>query len=108
MAKFRDLERTNYIIQNWMKTRNTIEFLGLWEQLKNQDFKSIEFDAFRNESGSNSFTLTPKKWLAYAEEADLFNVALLNCTAKDWRDTNPDLAQKSLNIRDIASINYQF
>ena len=48
MAKFRDSERTNYIIQNWMRTRNTIEFLGLWEQLKNPNFKGIEFDAFKN------------------------------------------------------------
>ena len=63
MAKFRDSERTNYIIQNWMRTRSAIEFLGLWEQLNNPNFKSIEFDAFRNESGSNSFTLTPKKWI---------------------------------------------
>ena len=199
MAKFRDSERTNYIIQNWMRTRSTIEFLGLWEQLRNPNFKSIEFDAFRNESGSNSFTLTPKRWieatnaigiisksgryggtyahkdiafefaswisptfklyliteyqrlkevetnqynlewnvkriltktnyhihtdaiknfilpdknyekdkewLVYAEEADLLNVALFNCTAKDWRDANPDLAEKLMNIRDIASIN---
>ncbi len=199
MAKFRDSERTNYIIQNWMRTRGTIEFLGLWEQLRNPSFKGIEFDAFKNESGSNSFTLTPKKWiestnaigiisksgryggtyahkdiafefaswisptfklyliteyqrlkevetnqynlewnvkrilsktnyylhtdaiknfilpdnnydkdkkwLIYAEEADLLNVALFNCTAKDWREANPDLAEKSMNIRDIASIN---
>ena len=199
MAKFRDSDRTNYIIQNWMRTRNTIEFLGLWEQLRNPDFKSIEFDAFKNESGSNSFTLTPKKWiestngigiisksgryggtyahkdiafefaswisptfklyliteyqrlkeietnqynlewnvkrilsktnyhihtdavknfilpdknyekdkewLVYAEEADLLNVALFNCTAKDWREANPGLTKKSMNIRDIASIN---
>jgi len=199
MAKFRDSERTNYIIQNWMRTRSTIEFIGLWEQLRNPNFKGIEFDAFRNESGSNSFTLTPKRWieatnsigiisksgryggtyahkdiafefaswisptfklyliteyqrlkevetnqfnlewnvkrilsktnyhlhtdavknfilpdknydkekewLIYAEEADLLNVVLFNCSAKDWRDANPDLAKKSLNIRDIASIN---
>mgnify|MGYP002630499344 FL=1 len=199
MAKFRDSERTNYIIQNWMRTRSTIEFIGLWEQLHNPNFKRIEFDAFRNESGSNSFTLTPKKWiestasigiisksgryggtyahkdiafefaswisptfklyliteyqrlkevetnqynlewnvkrilsktnyyihtdavknfilpnknyekdkewLVYAEEADLLNVALFNCTAKDWRVANQDLAKKSMNIRDIASIN---
>ena len=199
MAKFRDSERTNYIIQNWMRTRSTIEFIGLWEQLHNPNFKRIEFDAFRNESGLNSFTLTPKKWiettnaigiisksgryggtyahkdiafefaswisptfklyliteyqrlkevetnqynlewnvkrilsktnyhihtdavknfilpdknyekdkewLIYAEEADLLNVALFNCTAKDWRIANPDLAKKSMNIRDIASIN---
>jgi len=46
-----------------------------------------------------------KEWLIYAEEADLLNVALFNCTAKDWRDSNPDLAKKDLNIRDFASIN---
>ena len=199
MAKFKDSERTNYIIQNWMRTRNTIEFLGLWEQLRNPNFKGIEFDAFKNDSGSNSFTMTPKKWIesteaigitskagrhggtyahrdiafefaswlsptfklyliteyqrlkeietnkynlewnvkrilsktnylihtdavknfilpeknydkktewiTYAEEADLLNVALFNCTAKDWRDANNELAKKSLNVRDIASIN---
>ncbi len=199
MARFRDSARTNYIIQNWMRTRSTIEFIGLWEQLHNPNFKSIEFDAFRNESGSNSFTLTSKKWIestdaigiisksgryggtyahkdiafefaswlsptfklyliteyqrlkevetnqynlewnvkrilsktnylihtdavknyilpeinyekgmewiTYAEEADLLNVALFNCTAKDWREANPELAEKIMNIRDIASIN---
>lgn len=63
MARFRDAERTNYIIQNWMRTRSAIEFCGLWEQLYNPGFKSIEFDAFKSESGSNSFTLTPQKWI---------------------------------------------
>lgn len=63
MARYRDPERTNYIIQNWMRTRSAIEFCGLWEQLNNADFKSIEFDAFKNESGSNSFALTPQKWI---------------------------------------------
>lgn len=46
-----------------------------------------------------------KEWLVYAEEADLLNVALFGYTAKDWRDANPELAQKKLNIRDSASIN---
>jgi len=63
MARYRDAERTNYIIQNWLRTRNAIEFCGLWEQLHNKTFKRIEFDAFRNEAGSNSFTLTPQKWI---------------------------------------------
>lgn len=63
MARFRDAERTNYIIQNWIRTRNAIEFCGLWEQLNNLDFKSIEFDAFKNDAGANSFTLTPQKWI---------------------------------------------
>ncbi len=61
MAKFRDSERGDYIIQNWMRTRNTIEFPGLWEQLNNPNFNPIEFDGFKNEAGSNSFALTPKK-----------------------------------------------
>jgi len=56
MARYRDPERTNYIIQNCIRTRNAIEFCGLWEQLNNFDFKSIEFDAFKNQSGSNSFS----------------------------------------------------
>lgn len=63
MARYKDKERTNYIIQNWMRARSTIEYLGVWEQLNNPNFKSIEFDAFKTESGSNTFTLTPKQWI---------------------------------------------
>ena len=63
IARYRDAERTNYIIQNWLRTRSAIEFCGLWEQLNNPDFKRIEFDAFKNESGANSFSLTPQKWI---------------------------------------------
>ena len=63
MARYRDAERTNYIIQNWLRTRNALEFCGLWEQINNPNFKGIEFDAFKNESGANSFALTPQKWI---------------------------------------------
>lgn len=63
MALYRDSKRTNYIIQNWMRTRSAIEFCGLWEQLNNPDFKGIEFDAFKIESGGNSFSLTPQRWI---------------------------------------------
>lgn len=197
MAHFRDKDRTNYIIQNWMRLRSTIEFLGLWEQINNPNFKGVEFDAFRNSSGLNSFTLTPKQWIektnavgivskpgryggtyahkdiafefgtwlspafklylikeyqrlkeaeshpmlgewnvkrilskvnytlhtdavktfvipqvdveqalyAYADEADMLNLALWNCTAKQWRDANSTHAAQGMNIRDTASIN---
>jgi len=63
IAKYRDAQRTNYIIQNWMRTRNTIEFIGMWEQMHNPNFKSIEFDAFKNDAGLNSFSLTPQRWI---------------------------------------------
>ncbi len=191
-------ERNDYI-RNWMRNRNTVEFLGLWETLNNPDFKHVEFDTFRKQAGLNNFNLTPekwieatgaigiisksgryggtyahkdlafefgswispmfklslikeyqrlkeiesnqynlewnvkriltktnyqihtdavkeyilpeknynkdKKWLVYAEEADLLNVALFNCTSKDWREVNPEKSLKGLNIRDFASIN---
>jgi hypothetical protein len=50
-------------IKNWMRNRNTVEFLGLWETINNEEFKGVEFDTFRKEAGLNSFTLTPKKWI---------------------------------------------
>ena len=51
------------VINNWMRGKDTIEFLGLWEQLHNPDFKPIEFDRFRKEAGYNAFTLSPQKWI---------------------------------------------
>ena len=197
MAHYKDTERTNYIIQNWMRLRGTIEFLGLWEQINNINFKGIEFEAFRNNAEANSFTLTPKQWIektgaigiistpgryggtyahkdiafefgtwlspafklylikeyqrlkeieshpslgewnvkrilskvnytihtdavrdfviptlneseklyAYSTEADMLNLALWGCTAKQWREANPKYAEQGLNIRDMASIN---
>ena len=62
IARYRDSERTDYIIQNWMRNRNTIEFLGIWESLNNPGFKPIEFDGFRKQAGLNSFILTAKQW----------------------------------------------
>lgn len=64
IARHRDSERGDYIIQNWLRNRNTIEFLGIWEQLNNPAFNSIEFDGIRNQAGLNSFSLTPKRWIA--------------------------------------------
>ncbi len=63
IARYKDLERTDTIIQNWLRNRNTIELLGFWEQLYNPDFKPIEFDGFRKQAGLNSFILTPKQWI---------------------------------------------
>ena len=51
------------VIKNWMRSKDTIEFLGLWEKLHNNNFKGVEFDAFRNQAGSNAFTMSPTKWI---------------------------------------------
>lgn len=62
IARFKDSERTDYIIQNWLRNRNTVEFLGIWERLNNPAFNPIEFDGIRNQAGLNSFVLTSKRW----------------------------------------------
>ena len=56
-------DRTNIVIQNWMRRKDTISYLGVWENLHNPNFKSIEFDAIKNASGTNRFILTAKEWI---------------------------------------------
>ena len=51
------------VIKNWMRGKETLEFLGLWEHLHNPNFKGVEFDAFRTQAGANAFTMSPKKWI---------------------------------------------
>ena len=91
IAKQKNTTDPNGVIANWMRNRNTIEFLGLWETLYNPNFNPLEFEGFRNQAG-----------LIYAEEADVLNVAMFGMTAKQWREANPDLKG---NIRDYATIN---
>ena len=63
IARHKNPNQTDDVIKNWMRNRNTIELLGFWEQLYNPDFKPVEFDGFRKQSGLNSFVLTPKRWI---------------------------------------------
>ncbi len=189
----------DFFIADWLRNRNTLEFLSVWEKINNPNFNYGEFAIIRNQSGLNSFKVSVKEWVEktnaigifskagryggtyahkdiafefgtwisptfklyliteyqrlkeietnqynlewnfkriiskanyhihtdavkkhilpeknydkdkdwviYAEEADLLNVALFHCTAKDWRLANPEYAKKGMNIRDIASIN---
>lgn len=192
IAKYKSDDPTA-VIGNWMRNRNTIEYLGVWESLYNPLFKPTEFEGFKREAGLNAFTMSPQKWVnatgaigiisksgryggtyahkdiafkfaswisvefelyifkefqrlkaeeekqigwtakrelskinyhihtdaikenlipaevssqaasvIYANEADVLNVAMFGMTAKQWRDTNPDLKG---NIRDYATIN---
>lgn len=63
IAKYKSND-PNDVIKNWLRNRDTIEFLGLWEQLNNPHFKPVEFDGFRKESGANAFTLSPQRWIS--------------------------------------------
>lgn len=63
IAKFKNSDDPRFVIQNWMRTRSSIEFLGIWEILHNPDFNRVEFDTVKNQSGSNTFVMTPSKWI---------------------------------------------
>ncbi len=63
IARYKNAEATADVVKNWMRNRSTIEFLGIWEQINNPDFKLVEFDGFKKEAGLNSFVLSPQKWI---------------------------------------------
>jgi hypothetical protein len=63
IARYKNATHSDDLIRNWLRNRNTIEFLGIWEQLNNPEFKPVEFDGFRKQAGLNSFTLTPGQWI---------------------------------------------
>jgi len=195
LARYADEDDPRYPIQNWMRNKDVISYLGLWESIHNENFKGVEFDTFKNEAGSNKFKISPQKWIRetnaiemisksgnnggtyarsdialefaswlspefklyvieefqrlkkneayqnkidwhanrvlakvsyvvhtdaiksiivptltekqkkfiYAEEADVLNVALFGMTAKEWRESNPNLAEDG-NIRDYTDL----
>ena len=63
IARFKSADRFDDLIRNWLRNRNTVEFLGVWERLNNPGFNPVEFDGIRIQAGLNSFTLTPKQWI---------------------------------------------
>jgi len=63
MAKYRNEDDPRFIIQNWMRNKDTIEFLAVWESLHNPNFNRVQFEAVRNEAGTNRFVMTPTKWI---------------------------------------------
>ena len=114
----------DFFITDWLRNRNTLEYIGIWEHLNNPSFNYGEFATIKTKSGLNNFKISVKeliertdaikhnlippeltaeqKSLVYADEADMLNVAMFGMTAKQWRDANPGLKG---NIRDYAAIN---
>ena len=63
IARYKNPKEPKDVVKNWMRNRNTIEFIGLWESINTPNFKGVEFDSFRKEAGLNSFVLSPQKWI---------------------------------------------
>lgn len=63
IARYKNVYEPKDVVKNWLRVRDTIEFLGLWETIHNSNFKGVEFDSFRKEAGTNAFTLSPQRWI---------------------------------------------
>ena len=63
IARYKNVHEPKDVVKNWLRVRDTIEFLGLWETIHNPSFKGVEFDSFRKEAGINAFTLSPQRWI---------------------------------------------
>ena len=72
IAKYKNTDDPRFVIQNWMRNRNTLEYIGLWEILNNPNFNRVQFDTFKNEAGLNRFTMTPQKWIDLTNAMVLF------------------------------------
>src|SRR5690554_5963456 len=67
IARVKNAEEPKDVVKNWFRNRSTVEFLGLWERINNPNFKGVEFDPLLKEAGSNSFTLSPTKWITITD-----------------------------------------
>ena len=85
-----------FFVTDWLRNKNTLEYIGIWEKVYNPNFNYGEFAIIKNQAGLNRFKISVKDFVA-----DVLNVALFGKTAKMWKDENPDLEG---NIRDYASI----
>ena len=75
IAKLKNVTDPNGVVANWMRNRNTIEFLGLWESLYNPKFNPLEFEGFRSQAGLNAFTLSPSQWIEATSAIGLISQA---------------------------------
>ena len=63
IARYKNMHEPKDVVKNWLRLRDTIEFLGLWETIHNPNFKGVELDSFRKDAGTNAFTLSPQRWI---------------------------------------------
>ena len=90
IARYKNVHEPKDVVKNWLRVRDTIEFLGLWETIHNPNFKGVEFDSFRKEAGTNAFTLSPQRWIE--------NTNAIGIVSKSGRGggtfAHPDLAME--------------
>ncbi|HAB51533.1 MAG TPA: DNA-binding protein [Ignavibacteriales bacterium] len=73
IARYKNPNEPKDVVKNWLRSKSTIEFLGLWEEINNPNFKGVEFDSFLKQAGSNTFVLSPQKWIEKTDAAGLIS-----------------------------------
>lgn len=73
IARQKNPDEPKDVVKNWMRVKNTLEYLGLWESLNNTEFNGVEFDPILREAGSNSFTMSPSRWIALTNAIGIIN-----------------------------------
>ncbi|HMY80458.1 MAG TPA: KilA-N domain-containing protein [Candidatus Absconditabacterales bacterium] len=100
IARYKDPKRAEFIIQNWMRNKNTIEYLGLREIIHNPDFKPLEFEGFKGQAGLNSFVMTPKRWIE--------GTNCIGITSRSGRYGGGTYAHKDIAIKFASWISVEF
>ena len=95
IAKQKNPIDPNGVIANWMRNRNTVEFLGIWETIHNPSFNPLEFEGFRKEAGLNAFTLSPMRWIDGVQQGERL-VKLNQIAIQQMRVLNGDEGRKLL------------
>lgn len=75
IARYKNPKEPKDVVKNWLRTKSSIEFLGLWEEINNLKFKGVEFDSFLKQAGSNAFVLSPQKWIEKTDAIGLVSTS---------------------------------
>lgn len=99
IARYKNADYPSDVINNWMRNRNTVEYLGIWERIHNPDFNSLEFEGIDREAGRNAFVLTPKRWIE--------TTAAIGMTSKQGRYA-ATFAHKDIALKFAAWLSPEF
>jgi len=100
LARSKNSDAPADVVKNWMRTRFAIEFMGLWESMHNLDAKLVDFDQFINESGANSFTMSPQKWIQSVNAIGIVSKAGIN----GGTFAHPDIAMANMESYNASLI----
>lgn len=86
IARYKNAQEPKDVVKNWLRNKNTIEFLGLWERINNPQFKGVEFDSFLSEAGSNAFVLSPQRWIERTNAVGIVSKSGINGGTYAYKD----------------------